>query len=222
MSNNNMKLGSVELSCSYCGESFRDFPCHAFKRKYCSHACYRQARRDNQIIRFWSRVQKGEGCWLWTGPLDNKGYGLEMDGDKIRLAHRLMYERSRGPIPAGLFVCHHCDNPRCVNPEHLFLGTLQDNVADMVAKGRQLKGERHPMHLRPEIRPTGVRNGMHTHPEARQYGERNHKARLTQAQVLEIRELYATGAYRQADLAARFNVGKSNISAIVRGETWQT
>lgn len=79
------------------------------------------------------------GCLIWTGTTFWSGYGRI--GDKR--AHRVAYERAKGPIPDGLFVCHQCDNPRCVNPEHLFLGTTDDNMADMVAKGRSARGERH-------------------------------------------------------------------------------
>lgn len=72
-------------------------------------------------------------CWEWGGPTNKKGYGTGANGV---FAHRLAYERARGPIPHGLLVCHTCDNPPCCNPSHLFLGTTQDNADDMVAKGR--------------------------------------------------------------------------------------
>ena len=76
-------------------------------------------------------------CWLWTGGLYGSGYGAY----RGQLAHRVMYERTFGPIPEGMFICHHCDNPQCVNPEHLFLGTCKDNNRDASKKGRLKRTE---------------------------------------------------------------------------------
>lgn len=90
------------------------------------------------IKRFWSSVDKdGEnGCWLWTRGRNEHGYGVLDRKSGSGLAHRYSWELANGPIPTGLQVLHRCDNPPCVNPEHLFLGTRLDNMADMTAKGR--------------------------------------------------------------------------------------
>lgn len=91
--------------------------------------------------RFWLRVTKGEGCWEWNGPRDQDGYGKFTVSGRPTSTHRYSWELHFGPIPEGQKVCHHCDNPPCSRPDHLFLGTHADNHADRNAKGRQARGE---------------------------------------------------------------------------------
>ncbi len=89
--------------------------------------------------RFWKHVHKTDSCWLWTASVNDKGYGQLFVGvgkSPLR-AHRVSWELHRGLIPIGLLVLHHCDNPPCVRPDHLFLGTYKDSTQDMISKGRQ-------------------------------------------------------------------------------------
>lgn len=86
--------------------------------------------------RFWQRVRKTETCWLWTGYRNDNGYGQVGFNGHVRLAHRVAYTLAFGIIPEGMDVLHHCDNPSCVRPDHLFLGTQLDNIRDRDTKGR--------------------------------------------------------------------------------------
>lgn len=91
---------------------------------------------DAQNSRLESRIERSAGCWLWTGRVAQDGYGRIRIAKREYVASRAAYLRWKGPIPCGLWVLHKCDTPRCCNPEHLFLGTHADNMADMKAKGR--------------------------------------------------------------------------------------
>jgi hypothetical protein len=94
--------------------------------------------------RFWAKVHKTDGCWEWTAYRLKNGYGrMKKKTAELVLAHRISWEIHNGPIPNNLQVLHHCDNPSCVNPDHLFLGTVKDNMLDCARKGRRPKGENH-------------------------------------------------------------------------------
>jgi hypothetical protein len=146
--------------------------------------------------RLWNRTDRSGICWIWTGCKDNSGYGLISVGGRMMRTHRLAWELTHGPIPFGLFVCHHCDTRACINPEHLFLGTHKDNMQDKVRKGR--------------------RNGG-----GPAYGERNGSAKLTTMQVIEIRQLYNSSDISERELAQRFGIGKSQAHRIVSGVNWK-
>lgn len=156
--------------------------------------------------RFWEKVEKTDGCWLWTAGRFGTGYGEFSIDSRPAKAHRVAWELTNGPIPVGLIVCHHCDNRICVRPDHLFLGTVADNSADMVAKHRGRGG-----------RPPGYRRGPN---ETILRGARNPTAVLDEVKVAEIRLRLAAGE-RGLYLAREFGVSASAVSLIKRGKKWR-
>lgn len=145
--------------------------------------------------RFWNKVQKTKTCWNWHGAVNKDGYGRFVFNGNLRLPHRLIYEAVKGPIPKGVHVCHRCDNPACVRPSHLFLGTNRENQLDAVAKGRRIN--------------------------TLKYGEDNPHAKLTRQQVQKIRRLYKSRVMSYQKLATLFGVGKTTIRKIIIGKTWR-
>ncbi len=108
-----------------------------------------------------------DGCWPWTSSVNCNGYGkISVSRSTWTLAHRVSWELHHGAIPDGMFVCHHCDNPLCVNPDHLFLGSHEDNMRDMVEKGRSLSGERHNMAKLTNEQVTDIRSLAGAMPQA--------------------------------------------------------
>lgn len=135
------------------------------------------------VSKFFKSVEKTDGCWMWRAGKFPGGYGAIHTNGKTRKAHRVSWEIHFGPIGEGLFVCHRCDTPRCVNPEHLFLGTAADNNADRNSKGRQARGEKITAKMRiyrgdehwsrkyPERLARGEKNGSRSKPESRPRGD---------------------------------------------------
>ena len=118
--------------------------CNFNRRMFCNKECLRSFMASRSDSNFWIKVDKSGGeaaCWTWTGATNN-GYGHFRVGNRTRLAHRLSLARSGVIVPDNLDVCHHCDNPSCVNPSHLFVGTAKQNMMDASAKGRTTRGER--------------------------------------------------------------------------------
>lgn len=134
-------------TCQHCGIRIKSYP--STLRRFCSRPCERAYKRSPAYIwiRFNAFVQKAtpDGCWLWTGARQQANYGVFSFSStaKTVYAHRVAWIMTNGPIPDGLNVLHRCDNPSCVNPAHLFLGTAQDNQDDAIVKGRREYGEAH-------------------------------------------------------------------------------
>lgn len=145
---------------------------------------------ERTLNRFLSKIiiNQETGCWIWTASTRG-GYGYFWY-DKSESAHRVSYEHFIGPIPDGLDVLHTCDNKLCVNPEHLFVGTHQDNMFDMSEKGRSTIGERYP------------------------------NSKLTEESVRSIRQRYDTQYISYSELSKMYNISKAQIGCIIRGENW--
>ena len=157
--------------------------------------------KDPPEKRFWARVtipDNPELCWEWVGGKTGSGYGAMMINYEFISVHRYSYELHFGGIPEGRFVCHTCDNPSCVNPKHLFLGTPKDNMEDMTNKGRQV---------------TGRWNSYS--------GEDHPMSKLTWDEVDEMRELYSSGSYTQVALADKFGVTHTSVCDIVHWQIWR-
>lgn len=158
------------------------------------------SRRRSIADRFWPKVRKTDSCWIWTASTRNNGYGAlgNVFGRRGEYAHRLAWMLANGPILPGLLVCHTCDNKLCVRPSHLFLGTYGDNMRDCVAKGR------HVSNLPPQPR-----------------GEKAYMAKLTQAEVDEIKRMRASGMSGMKIATIFSKVRYQQIYRICSGERWK-
>ena len=151
--------------------------------------------------RFWSKVKKTDGCWLWTGAKRFYGYGhlgVGKRGEGNIAAHRLSYALAHGVIPPGMHVLHRCDNTSCVRLSHLFLGTHTDNMRDMMKTGRSY-WRKNPKYA----------------------GENCAVSKLTKGDVRIIRERYAKGGVTQTQLGKEYGVKQTTISMIITSNTWK-
>lgn len=149
------------------------------------------------LKRYWSKVRKDDECWKWTDSLGGTGYGQFLIFNRKLLPHRISYIlHKKSIIPEGLLACHICDNPSCVNPKHIFIGSQKDNLMDCSRKKRCSSGEHMPK------------------------GELSKWSKLKEKDVLDIFKLL-NARVRQIDIAKKFNVTQSNVSEIKRGNSWK-
>lgn len=150
--------------------------------------------------KFIKKVLITESCWIWTARI-NKGYGQYQENGRPIAAHRYSWTHFYGEIPDGIFVCHKCNNPKCVNPKHLFLGTHKENMLDMIRKGRG-------------------KNNFSLIPKR---GEEHPRAKLTDEDIVTIRRIYkprTQGNYSQNGIAKMYGVDKTTIRDIISGKRW--
>lgn len=165
------------------------------------------------VVLFWSKVKKSAKCWEWQRGKTKAGYGqiqCRSISQAPMLAHRVSWELKNGPIPDGLHVLHECDNPACVRPKHLFLGTQIDNNNDRDRKGRVASGNRN-----------GARTRRGRNPFVRNRGsglknEKHPMAKLTDAQVEELRREFASGVIKR-HLAKKYGISETHTGRLVKG-----
>lgn len=192
-------------------------------------------KRNPLLVKFLLKVDKNGPihpvagqCWIWTaGKTGEYGQCSRSFGD--RRAHRVMWTFYYGPIPAGLFVCHSCDNMLCVNPKHLFVGTQRDNMQDMAKKGRQVfqvspekaaRGTKNGSRTQPHHLARGSKNGSCTKPECLARGEQHGRAKLTESVVAKARQLHK-GGISYTKLAKMFGVVWPVMKRAVDQITWK-
>ena len=155
--------------------------------------------------------QGSNGCWEWTAAISDTGYGKFSIRTNVTVnCHRYSYELAHGPIPAGLHVCHHCDNRKCVNPRHLFLGTNLDNIIDSMKKGRR-KGVPRPK--------WGPDHTLRLNRNLVLRGERHGQAKLTDEEVAEIRRADVSFRGARSALARKYGVSDCHITRLLRNES---
>lgn len=190
----------TETTCVQCGKMINLANNRVKPQNFCSKACSQTYRMHTFEDRFWPKVDKTPGlgpkgdCWEWTGLRHDYGYGVTSYYGRKMGTHQISYVMHKGEIPKGMHVCHECDNPPCVNPAHLWLGTQTENMKDMYSKGRGAKSEK-------RARP----------------GTKNHAAKITESDVLAIRN----DPRILAEIAKTYGISIATTHSIKSGKTWK-
>ena len=189
-------MSKIIVKCKRCQIDFyvNNYSIKKGHGKFCSRFCAREYSKKPFYERLWDKIEvKGKNdCWPFKKYLNSSGYGvITGNNDKKYLAHRVAYMSKYGEFPENMNVLHTCDNPMCCNPSHLRLGTQKDNVIDMISKGRCRYVK----------------------------GENQHKSKLTEVDVIFIRESYNGGNVKE--LAIKFGVTATNILFIIKRKSWK-
>ena len=172
--------------------------------------------------KFWAAVNKTDSCWEWTKSVNNKGYGKFFVTKRpckgcsrgLMYAHRFSWLLAHGDLPPdGMVLCHSCDNPKCVRPDHLFLGTLADNAKDSASKGRAWF-QRYPEKVR-----RGDRHPKRLNPALIQCGSQQPRAKLTEQDIPFIKHWHSDG-HLVSEIAQVFSVSETAIRRVVKGQGW--
>ena len=178
--------------CQVCHKEFKIQNQRDEKAKFCSWKCRKVKNLSINYLLQFIEIDDKTKCWNWKSTKDKNKYGTKKYKGKYYKTHRLFYEICNGKIPKDMCVCHRCDNPSCCNPDHLFLGTQLENIQDMINKNRQRSA----------------------------IGEINKSSKLTEIEVIEIRNLYAQGISSR-QLGKKFNINKSTILHIIHRRSWK-
>jgi hypothetical protein len=232
------KRTTLFRACEFCAAPFCALVAeiNRGRARFCSGRCRNTANsrvwRKTTAERFWLKVDQNGPvpshcpelgpCWLWLASKYTNGYGQFTMGPPWRphIADRIAWELTYGPIPEGLNVCHRCDTPACVRPDHLFLATQAGNLADMASKGRSTIGDRNPARMYPERMPRGDTHPARSRPSYLARGERNGATKLTAVVIPAIRSNAANGVPLTV-LGLKHGVTDGAIRKIVRRETWR-
>lgn len=190
-----VRTPSISYVCEVCKSTFTHWA--SKPHRYCSRACFFTGRKREFVDRFWAKIERRSisECWPWTAGHISFGYGMVFDPDcgRNRPSHQVAWELYYGEqFPSWLQGNHHCDNPPCCNPTHVYAGTALENMADAVTRGR--------------LRPVN--------------GERSNLSKLSAAQVTEIRLALSEGVLTRREIAERFSVTKACIGSIENRQSW--
>jgi hypothetical protein len=208
------EFNTRDQACFQCGARLRPW-----QWNFCSEACYEAGQEDRFITRFWNLVDKNGPtpphnpslgpCWVWLNKPVPAGYGQFSIWGKNIYAHRIAYRLTYGALPEGLVVRHQCHNRRCVRPDHLLAGTQMENIHDGIRDGRFRGFE------------SGERHWSRTAPETIRRGDRHHMARLTAADVTEIRRIHAESGTNATELARIYGVHRVTVRDVIHRITWR-